>query len=70
MDAVDLAERMQFFRGRRAEQPAPGRGTEPHHAGEIAVEIAESHGPDNSRKIAAKAANRLNGTAALVHSPD
>ncbi len=70
MYAVDLAERMQLFRGGCAEQPAPGRGTEPHHAGEIAVEIAEPHGPDNPRKVATKGANRLNGTAALVHGPD
>ena len=42
LDAVDLAERMQTFRLRRAEQPVPCIGADPHDAGQPALEIAEA----------------------------
>ena len=41
----DFPKRMQFRRPRLAEQPVPGVGANPHHTGEISLDIAEPDGP-------------------------
>ena len=40
---LDLPERMELRRSGPAEKPVPGRGTEPHDAGEVALEVPKGH---------------------------
>jgi hypothetical protein len=57
MLAADFTERMQFLRPRRAEQPVPGVGAEPHDAGQAAFEVAEPDGAQEPGQVAAQGAH-------------
>ena len=57
MLAADFAERMQFLRPRRAEQPVPGVGAERHDTGQPAVEVAEADGALKPGQVAAQGAH-------------
>jgi hypothetical protein len=50
---LDLAERMQFGRARAAEDLVPGVRSNPHHAGQLSLEVAEADGTDQRRQIVA-----------------
>ncbi len=66
----DFAERMQFRRPRCAKQSVPRVRSEPHHAGQIAFDIAKAHRADQSGEIAAQ---RSDGVAACrpgIHRDD
>ena len=63
MLAADLAERMQFLRPRRAEQPVPGVGAERHDAGQPALEVAEA------RRRAGDRPGRRTGRARRLRPP-
>ena len=64
---------MQFGRPRLAEQPVPGVGADPHHAGQIALDIAEAdradqagRSPQNDRIAALFAAPGLTVTTRKI----
>ena len=50
----ELAERVQFGRARVPEQPVPGVGPDPHHAGEAGFEIAKFNRANQARKVGAE----------------
>ncbi len=50
--AADLAERMQIFRARGAEETIPGVGANAEHAGQPALEVAKTDGAQQAREIA------------------
>src|SRR5207237_8473108 len=50
----DLPERMELRRSGSAEKPVPGRGTEPHDAGEVALEVAKADRPNEGREVFAE----------------
>ena len=54
MPAADFAERMQFFRPRRPEQPVPGVGAKRHDTGQPALEVTEADRTQERGQIAAK----------------
>jgi hypothetical protein len=39
---LDFLKRMQFRRPRLAKEPVPRVGSNPHHAGEVSLNIAET----------------------------
>src|SRR5205807_8978737 len=55
----DLPERMELRRSSSAEEPVPGGGTEPHDAGEVALEVAKGDRPNQRREVFAEASDRL-----------
>ncbi len=50
---LDLAKGMQFGRTRPAEDFVPGLRSDPHHAGQVALDVAEADGADQRREIVA-----------------
>src|SRR5207244_1363976 len=55
----DLPERMELRRSRSAEKPVPGGGTEPHDAGEVALEVAKGDHTNEGREVFTEASNSL-----------
>src|SRR5260370_38841906 len=51
---LDFPKGVQFLRPRLAEEPVPGVGSDSHHAGEVALDIAEANRTDQRREGAAK----------------
>ena len=60
----EFAERVQFRRARRAEQPVPNCRPERHDAGQIAFEIAKSDRPQQGAQIGAQGSRRRFGLGA------
>jgi hypothetical protein len=50
----ELSKWMKFGRTRVPEQPVPGVGADPHHAGKAGLEIAKFDGPNEARKVRAE----------------
>jgi hypothetical protein len=50
---------MQLRRPRQAKQLVPRLRPEPHHAGQVSVEIAEANGAQQRGELGAKGAHRL-----------
>ena len=70
MLAADFAERMEFLRLRRAEQPVPGVGAERHDAGQPAVEVAEADGAQEPGQVAAQGPHGGLMLRSVVHGHD
>ena len=48
---VDFPKRMQLRRALRPEQAIPGGRAKPHHAGQVALQVAEGYGADKPREV-------------------
>src|SRR5690606_3381141 len=70
MDAVDLAEGVEFARARGAEQPVPGLRAEAGDARQAAVQIAETDGAHDRRQVRAQGADGLNALSAFIECRD
>src|SRR5438067_13049366 len=53
----DLPERVELRRPGSGEKPVPGGGTEPHYAGEVALEVPKGHRSNESWEVFAKASD-------------
>ena len=68
--APDFTERMQFRRTRLAKQPVPRVRAEAHHAGQLCLEVAECHGAQQRRQVAAESADGPAAGAVRIDSHD
>src|SRR6185312_157227 len=68
--AADLAERVQFLRPRRSEQPVPGLGTERRDAGQPPLGIAETYRAQQPGQVAAERAHGIAMFRSGIHRHD
>ncbi len=66
----ELAEGVKLSRARVAEQPVPGVGPNPHHAGKPGFEIAKFDRSNQARKVGAERARRGATVGARVYRHD
>src|SRR2546429_7084995 len=55
----DLPERVELRRPGSAEKPVPGGGTEPHYAGEVALQVPKRNRSNEGREVFAEGSNGL-----------
>src|SRR5437763_7922445 len=63
----DLPERVELRRPGSAEKPVPGGGTEPHYAGEVALEVPKGYRANEGGEVFAKASD---GPAVVIAGVD